>query len=61
MAKYTVYTGTFLCQVCRKEVSTIRSYPITKELTWMCPDRHVSTVDLNTKKKKEDYEREERE
>jgi hypothetical protein len=61
MAKYTVYTGTFVCHTCKKEVSTVRSYPTTKMLTWMCPDRHISTVDLNTKKKKEDYEREERE
>ena len=61
MAKYTVYSGNFVCHVCKAEVKTLRCYPTTKELTWMCPDKHLSKVDLQTKKKKKDYEREERE
>jgi hypothetical protein len=61
MAKYNIYHGDFTCHECKADVKTIRSYPGEKRLTWMCPDRHVSVVDLNTKKKKESYEREERE
>ena len=61
MAKYSVYHGVFKCQECGKEVTSLRSYPETKELTWMCPDKHMSSVTLKTKKTKKDYEREERE
>ena len=61
MAKYNLYHGEFTCHVCKTAVKTLRSYPDTKELTWMCIDKHLSTVDLNTKKKREDFEREERE
>ena len=61
MAKYSVYPGKFKCQVCGAEVTSLRSYIESKELTWMCKDKHLSTVSLNTKKTKKDYEREERE
>jgi transposase-like protein len=61
MAKYNIYHGKFRCQDCGSEVTSLRSYPETKELTWMCQDKHMSRVDLNTKKNKKDYEREERE
>jgi hypothetical protein len=56
VAKYTVYSGKFVCHTCKAEVGTLRSYPTLKKLTWMCPERHVSEVSLNTKKSKEDYE-----
>lgn len=58
MGRYNIYHGSFLCHTCKAEVKTLRLYSEEKELTWMCPDRHVSTVSLKTKKKKEDYERE---
>jgi hypothetical protein len=58
MAKYNIYQGKFPCHTCKVEVTTLRMYPETKELTWMCPDKHMSTVSLNTKKSKKDYERE---
>lgn len=61
MAKYNIYNGTFPCHECKEEVSTLRSYPEAKELTWMCSKKHISIVSLNTKKTKKDYEREERE
>jgi hypothetical protein len=61
VSKYNIYTGKFKCQQCGVEVSSIRSYPETKDLTWMCPDKHLSRVSLNVKKTKKDYEREERE
>jgi hypothetical protein len=56
MAKYNIYPGKFLCHVCKVEVKTLRLYAETKELTWMCPEKHVSTVDLNTKKSRKDYD-----
>jgi hypothetical protein len=59
MARYNIYPGTFICHTCKAEVRTVRSYSELKELTWMCPDKHLSRVDLNTKKKKDSYEREE--
>ena len=59
MAKYDIYHGTFPCHKGKVEVKTVTFYAETKELTWMCPEKHMSSVNLNTKKKK-DYEREER-
>ena len=61
MAKYTVYKGKFKCQQCNDDVFSLRSYGSLKELTWMCKEKHLSTIDLNTKKSRRDYEREERE
>lgn len=56
MAKYTIYPGSFPCHTCKVEVKTVRSYPETKEITWMCAEKHVSVVNLSTKKSKKDYE-----
>jgi hypothetical protein len=56
MAKYNLYHGQFNCHVCKAEVRTLRLYPDTKELSWMCPDKHVSTVDLNTKRNRRDFD-----
>jgi hypothetical protein len=58
MAKYIVHAGTFPCHTCGFEVKTVRQYPKEKRLTWMCPERHVSDVSLETKKVRADYERE---
>jgi hypothetical protein len=55
MAKYNIYPGTFKCQECGVEVTSLRSYPDTKELTWMCKDKHLSQVNLKIKKTKKDY------
>ena len=52
MAKYTIIPGSFPCHVCKVIVKTLRSYGEIKELTWMCPERHLSKVDLSPKKKK---------
>ena len=57
MAKYNIHQGKFPCHTCGVIVTTLRSYPQNKRLTWMCPDRHVSEVSLETKKSKADYER----
>ena len=61
MAKYNIYTGKFVCHTCKAEVKSLRSYPSPKELTWMCPEKHVSVVSFAKKKRKGDFEREERE
>lgn len=56
MAKYNVYHGIFKCQQCGAEVTSLRSYPEIKELTWMCKDGHISKVSLNVKKSKKDFQ-----
>jgi hypothetical protein len=58
MANYTVYRGQFLCHTCKVEVGTLRLYPETQEVTWMCPEKHLSKVSFARRKKK-DFEREE--
>jgi len=61
MSKYTIYPGEFPCHTCKKMVKTVRLYGQEKEITWMCEDRHLSSVSLYKKKTKKDYEREIRE
>ena len=58
MPKYTVYHGKFICHTCKADVSSLRLYPETKEMTWMCKDRHLSKVNLG-KRKKSDFDGEE--
>ncbi len=58
MASYTIYRGKFLCHTCKEEVGTLRLYPETKEVTWMCKEKHLSKVSF-AKRKRSDFEREE--
>jgi hypothetical protein len=58
MASFTVYHGKFLCHTCKAEVGTLRLYAETKEMTWMCKDKHISKVNLG-KRKKSDFDGEE--
>ena len=58
MSKYTIYPGEFACHTCKKTVKTVRLYGQEKESTWMCEDKHLSSVKLYKKKTKKDYERE---
>ena len=58
MAKYNLYKGQFPCHTCKKVVTTLRLYPDTKELTWVCSDNHLTSVSLQTKKKRSSVERE---
>lgn len=55
-SKYTVYPGKFICQSCKVEVSSLRLYPKTQEVTWMCKEGHTSNVSLNKRKTKKDFE-----
>lgn len=61
MSRYVVHNGQFPCHTCKVVVKSLRHYIDDKTLTWMCPDKHLSTVSLDTKKTKKDYERKNRE
>jgi len=58
MPSFTIYQGIFLCHTCKAEVKTLRLYAETKEMTWMCKDKHLSKVNLG-KRKKSDFDGEE--
>jgi len=53
MPSYTVYHGKFLCHECKAEVTSLRLYAETKEMTWMCKDKHLSKVGLGRRKKRD--------
>jgi len=55
MPSYTVYSGLFLCHTCKMEVRSLRLYAETKTATWMCKEKHISTVGFG-KKTKKDFE-----
>jgi len=57
MNRYTVYQGSFVCHTCKSVVPSLRLYAAAKEMTWMCKEKHLSKVSLNTKKKRDHYER----
>ena len=50
MASYTVYNGKFTCHECKSEVRSLRLYADTKTATWMCPEKHLSTVKFGKQK-----------
>ena len=50
MASYTVYSGQFVCHTCKAEVKTLRLYAETKTMTWMCKDKHLSSVKFGKQK-----------
>jgi hypothetical protein len=56
MPRYTIYPGSFVCHECKEDVKTLRLYKETKELTWMCSQKHLTSVILYKKKSKKDYE-----
>jgi len=57
MHKYTVYPGKFVCHECKANVNSLRLYEEEKLLTWVCFNKHLSKVSLQTRKTKKDYER----
>jgi hypothetical protein len=57
--KFKVFEGKFPCHTCREEVTSLRLWVETSDLTWMCSQKHMSKAALI--KTKKDYEREERE
>ena len=50
MPNYTIYQGKFVCHTCKIEVKTLRLYAETKEMTWMCKDKHLSSVKFGKQK-----------
>lgn len=62
MARYDIYNGEFPCHTCGEVVGSLRFYQETKDLTWMCGQKHITVVSLiPPKKDKKDYERKNRE
>jgi hypothetical protein len=43
---FTVYKGTFFCKTCGVEVYSMRLWRETGKASWMCPDKHLSEVQL---------------
>ncbi len=58
MSNYTVYPGKWPCHTCKEVVLTLRCYAETKTLTWMCKQKHLTTVYLG-KRKRRDFDGEE--
>jgi hypothetical protein len=54
--KFKVFNGAFPCHTCKEEVSNVRLWLDTANLTWMCSQKHLTKVPLILTKK--DYERE---
>jgi hypothetical protein len=50
MPSYTIYSGQFVCHTCKAEVKTLRLYAETKTMTWMCKEKHLSTVKFGKQK-----------
>ena len=53
MSNFTVYQGQFLCHTCKAEVKTLRLYADKKEMTWMCKEKHLSSVKFGKQKWKD--------
>ena len=54
---FKVFTGKFICQKCKLEVTSLRLWTETGDATWMCTSKHVSRVGLiPSKKKKKDFQ-----
>jgi len=53
LSNYTVYPGKWPCHTCKEVVLTLRCYAETKTLTWMCKEKHLTTVYLGRRKKKD--------
>lgn len=43
---FTVYKGTFLCKECKAEVYSMRLWRDNGKVSWMCPTKHVTEVQL---------------
>lgn len=55
--RYTVYPGSFVCHTCKSITHSMRHYFLTKEITWVCKEKHMSKVSLETRKSRRDYDR----
>ena len=56
---FKIFAGKFLCKKCQEEVLSLRFWPESGDVTWMCSKKHISNVALvPTKKKKKDFDNE---
>jgi hypothetical protein len=53
--KFKVFPGKFPCKTCAKEVTSLRLWKESADLTWMCSDKHLSRVQIIMTRK--DFER----
>ena len=58
MPKYSVHHGIFPCHECKEPAHSLRFYPESKDITWVCSKKHMNKVSLQTRRKKRDYDRE---
>lgn len=47
---FSLYHGVFTCQRCKEDVTQARFWYDTKDITWMCSNKHISKVNLSVKK-----------
>ena len=53
---FQVYEGKWPCKTCSEVVLTLRLWPDSGDVTWMCTQKHLSKMNLMpTKKKKKDF------
>ncbi len=53
--KFTIFSGKFPCKTCGEEVTSIRLWKDSADLTWMCTNKHLSRVAIIMTRK--DFER----
>ena len=53
--KFTIFSGKFPCKTCGEEVTSIRLWKDSADLTWMCTSKHLSRVPIIMTRK--DFER----
>jgi hypothetical protein len=53
---FQVYEGKWPCKKCSEVVLTLRLWPDSGDVTWMCTQKHLSKMNLiPPKKKKKDF------
>jgi hypothetical protein len=53
--KFKIFSGKFPCKKCNEEVTSLRLWTESADLTWMCSEKHLSRVPLIMTRK--DFER----
>lgn len=53
--KFKIFPGKFPCKSCNEEVTSLRLWAESADLTWMCSNKHLSKVPLIMTRK--DFER----
>ena len=53
--KFSIFSGKFPCKTCGEEVTSVRLWKESADLTWMCTSKHLSKVPIIMTRK--DFER----